>query len=82
MTGKNNESTLDDNGKPIRTREYQYTRANNSKILIQDHSAGHMYLAPGNRGDQSAHFNLRPIEKSRTGKLAGAREHYYFKDKK
>ena len=81
-TGKNNESILDDNGKPIRTREYQYTRADNSIILIQDHSADHKYFAPGNVGDQPAHFNLRPIEKSRTGKLTGARDHFYFKDKK
>lgn len=72
----------DENGKPIRTREYQYTRADNSIILIQDHSAGRKYFAPGNVGDQPAHFNLSPIEKSRTGKLTGARDHFYFKDKK
>jgi len=35
----------------------------------------------GNKGDQTAHFNLRPIENTRTGKAPGAKDHYYFKEK-
>ena len=82
MTSKNSESILNNEGKPIMTREYQFTRADGSKIIIQDHSAGHKFFAPGNIGDQPAHLNLRPIEKIRTGKVSGARDHFYFKEKK
>ncbi|MDF3202092.1 HNH/endonuclease VII fold putative polymorphic toxin [Pseudomonas sp. 1912-s] len=34
------------------------------------------------RNDQGAHFNLRPIEKPRNGKVPGAKEHYSFKEEK
>ncbi|WP_331711548.1 HNH/endonuclease VII fold putative polymorphic toxin [Pseudomonas sp. URMO17WK12:I11] len=27
-----------------------------------------------------AHFNLRPIENTRTGKIPGAKDHFYFKE--
>jgi hypothetical protein len=80
MTDKTGESILNNEGKPILTREYQYTRADGSKVIIQDHSAGHQYNEPGNKGDQTAHLNLRPIENTRTGKVPGAKDHYYFKD--
>ncbi|WJK12497.1 HNH/endonuclease VII fold putative polymorphic toxin [Pseudomonas fluorescens] len=40
-----------------------------------------MSLFQGNKGDQTAHFNLRPIENTRTGKAPGAKDHYYFKEK-
>ncbi|QJP95028.1 HNH/endonuclease VII fold putative polymorphic toxin [Pseudomonas fluorescens] len=82
MTDKSGESILNSDGKPVLTREYQFTRADGSKVVIQDHSAGHQYNEPGNKGDQTAHFNLRPIENTRTGKVPGARDHYYFKEKK
>ncbi|MCU1727097.1 HNH/endonuclease VII fold putative polymorphic toxin [Pseudomonas sp. 7P_10.2_Bac1] len=82
MTSKNNESILNNEGKPILTREYQFTRADGSIIVIQDHSAGHRFSAPGNAGDQPAHLNLRPIENTRNGKVDGARDHYYFREKK
>ncbi|MGP5403102.1 HNH/endonuclease VII fold putative polymorphic toxin, partial [Pseudomonas helleri] len=82
MTSKNNESILNNEGKPILTREYQFTRADGSIIVIQDHSAGHRFSAPGNAGDQAAHLNLRPIENTRNGKVDGARDHYYFRGKK
>ena len=80
MTDKAGESILNNEGKPILTREYQYTRADGSKVIIQDHSAGHQYHELGNKGDQKAHFNLRPIENTRTGKVLGAKDHYYFKE--
>ena len=82
MTDKAGESILNSDGKPILAREYQFTRADGSKVIIQDHSAGHQYHEPGNKGDQTAHFNLRLIENPRTGKVPGAKDHYYFKDKK
>ncbi|MFJ4543107.1 HNH/endonuclease VII fold putative polymorphic toxin [Pseudomonas sp. NPDC088885] len=69
-------------GKPIFTREYQFTRNNGSKAINQDHSAGHQYHEPGNKGHLAAHFNLRQIENPRTGKIPGAKESYYFKEKK
>ncbi|MFP3678106.1 HNH/endonuclease VII fold putative polymorphic toxin [Pseudomonas sp. SIMBA_041] len=37
-------------------------------------------LEPGNKGDQVAHFNLRPIENTRRGKIPGAKDHFYFKE--
>jgi hypothetical protein len=37
-------------------------------------------LEPGNKGDQAAHFNLRPIENTRTGKIPSAKDHFYFKE--
>lgn len=43
MTDKNEKRVLDDNGMPIDTRVYQFTRSNGTKILIQDHSAGHKF---------------------------------------
>ncbi|MHC8380131.1 RHS repeat-associated core domain-containing protein [Pseudomonas sp. LB3P14] len=80
MTDKAGESILNSEGKPILTREYQYTRGDGSKVIIQDHSAGHQYHEPGNKGDQAAHFNLRPIENTRTGKIPGAKDHFYIKE--
>jgi len=44
MTGKNGKPVLNPSTKePIWTREYQYTRTDGSKVIIQDHSAGHQY---------------------------------------
>ncbi|OOK93615.1 RHS repeat-associated core domain-containing protein [Pseudomonas syringae] len=80
MTDRAGESILNSEGKPTLTREYQYTRGDGSKIIIQDHSAGHQYHEANKVGDQKAHFNLRPIENPRTGKVPGAKDHYYFKD--
>lgn len=79
VTSKNNESILNNEGRPILTREYQFNRADSSIIVIQDYSAGHRFSAPGNAGDQPAHLNLRPIENTRNGKVDGARDHYYFR---
>ncbi|WP_256679996.1 HNH/endonuclease VII fold putative polymorphic toxin [Pseudomonas sp. R1-43-08] len=73
---------LDARGHRVMTREYEFTRADGSKVLIQDHGAGHKFSAPGGKGDQAAHFNLRPKHSPRNGKLKGAKAHYYFKEKK
>ncbi|AMN79666.1 RHS repeat-associated core domain-containing protein [Pseudomonas azotoformans] len=82
MRDQQKNEILDARGKPVMTREYEFTRADGSKVLIQDHGAGHKFSAPDGKGDQTAHFNLRPKNRPRNGKLDGARDHYYFKDKK
>lgn len=76
MTDRNGSDILNDQGKPIWTREYQYTRNDGSKVIIQDHSAGHKFL--DGVGNQGSHFNIRPIKNTRTGKLDGTLEHYNY----
>lgn len=63
----------DENGKIIWTKEYIYTNNKGQKIIIQDHSAGH------EKGGQGPHFNVRPFENPRTGKVPGTKDHYPFK---
>ncbi|MCY1095241.1 MULTISPECIES: T7SS effector LXG polymorphic toxin [Bacillus] len=63
----------DDYGKIIWTKEYLYTNNKGQKIIIQDHSAGHK------KGGQGPHFNVRPFDNPRTGKVPGTKEHYPFK---
>ncbi|MCF5055339.1 type IV secretion protein Rhs, partial [Pseudomonas syringae] len=82
MSDMNSRSVLDTSGKPINTRVYQYTKADGSVVLIQDHSAGHKFGAQGGAGDQGAHFNLRPFDTPRTGRVPGTKDHYLFKGKK
>ncbi|WP_242626982.1 RHS repeat-associated core domain-containing protein, partial [Pseudomonas extremorientalis] len=82
MSDINGKAILDSSGKPVHTRVYQYTRADGSKVLIQDHSAGHKFGTPNGVGDQGAHFNLRPFDTPRTGSVPGTKDHYIFKDKK
>ncbi|WP_411379467.1 RHS repeat-associated core domain-containing protein [Pseudomonas sp. MPB26] len=79
MTDKNEKRVLDDNGMPIDTRVYQFTRSNGTKILIQDHSAGHKFGRADGIGDHPPHFNLRPIDKPRKGYIEGAKKHYPFR---
>ncbi|MPR04156.1 hypothetical protein F0169_19990, partial [Pseudomonas sp. MAFF 212408] len=82
MSDINDRSILNSSGRPISTRVYQYTKADGSMILIQDHSAGHKFGDKNRIGDQGAHFNLRPLEAPRTGNVPGTKDHYSFKDKK
>ncbi|ARU63759.1 hypothetical protein CBW65_02610 [Tumebacillus avium] len=63
----------DKNGGIIETREYHFTNTKGEKIVIQDHGAGH------EKGGQGPHFNVRPAGDTRTGKVAGTKEHYPFK---
>jgi RHS repeat-associated protein len=76
MTDKWGDPVLDANKQRIMTREYTYTRPDGSKVMIQDHAAGHHY--PGGVGNQGPHFNVRPIENTRTGHVPGTRDHYPF----
>ncbi|MBL1231007.1 hypothetical protein IW492_17420 [Enterococcus sp. BWB1-3] len=62
----------DADGNIINTREYNYTNSDGKKITIQDHGAGH------EKGGQGPHFNVRPSENTRTGKVEGTLEHYPF----
>ena len=62
--------------KPIMTRELTY-QVNGKNVVIQDHSAGH-YYGEGGVGDQPSHHNVRPEENTRTGKVDGMSDHYYF----
>ena len=67
---------LNANKQPIMTRELTYD-VNGKKIVIQDHSAGHNF-GEGGIGDQPSHHNVRPAENTRTGKVEGMEDHYYF----
>jgi RHS repeat-associated protein len=78
MTDRNGKVILDDNHQPVMTREYVFTRSDGSQVVIQDHSAGHRF-GEGGRGDQGPHFNVRPIEDTRNGKVPGTQEHYPFR---
>ena len=82
MTDKSNKKILNAAGQPIATRVYQFTREDGSQVLIQDHSAGHKFGRADGVGDQTTHFNLRPIEQPRNGKLIDAESHYFFRRKK
>ena len=75
MQDRNGKNVLDENGMPIWTREYTFKRSDGSVVVIQEHSAGHKY-DQGGVGDQGAHFNVRPIENTRTGSVPGTKDHY------
>ncbi len=77
MTDRNGNRILNESRQPIMTREYTYTRPDGSKVVIQDHSAGHRF-GQGGVGDQGPHFNVRPPENTRTGSVPGAQDHYLF----
>ncbi|WP_394845130.1 hypothetical protein LZC95_49765 [Pendulispora brunnea] len=77
MTDRDGNRILNASKQPIMTREYTYTRPDGSKVVIQDHSAGHQF-GEGGVGDQGAHFNVRPIENTRTGHVPGTLDHYLF----
>ncbi len=76
MTDRNGKTILDDSNNPIYSREYNFKNNNGDNIVIQDHSAGHDF---GGVGDQGSHFNVRPAENTRTGKVPNTESHYDFK---
>ncbi|WP_460885254.1 HNH/endonuclease VII fold putative polymorphic toxin, partial [Paractinoplanes abujensis] len=75
MTDKFGNPVLDANKQRIMTREYHFTRDDGSKVVIQDHSAGHQF-GEGGVGDQGRHLNVRPGDNTRTGKVEGTAQHY------
>ena len=76
MTDSRKNPIIDSNGNQVWTREYQFTKTDESKIVIQDHSAGHSY--PNGIGDQGRHLNIRPIENTLTGSVPDTLDHYEF----
>ncbi|MEZ5944333.1 MAG: HNH/endonuclease VII fold putative polymorphic toxin [Planctomycetaceae bacterium] len=77
MTDKFGNKILGADGKPVMTREYEFSRPGKTSVVIQDHSAGHSFGERG-VGDQGPHFNVRPIENTRTGVIPGTQAHYNF----
>lgn len=74
MTDINRNNILDADGRRIMTREYTYNRSDGSKVLIQEHSAGHP--RPGGVGAQGSHSNVCPPDDPRTGHVPGTKDHY------
>ena len=77
MTDRGGNPVLGPDKQPLMTREYTYTRPDGKQMVIQEHSAGHAY-GEGGVGDQGPHFNVRPADDTRTGKVPGTEEHYPF----
>ncbi|MCZ4515937.1 HNH/endonuclease VII fold putative polymorphic toxin, partial [Streptomyces sp. ActVer] len=77
MTDRTGRQIMDDSGKPVMTREYVYTREDGSQVIVQDHSAGHDFRE-GGVGNQGRHYNVRPSENPRTGKVPGTAQHYEY----
>ncbi|MFI5659278.1 DUF6531 domain-containing protein [Streptomyces sp. NPDC051684] len=63
-------------GETIKTKEFHYIRDDGSEVVIQDHSAGHIYGRADRVGDVGPHFNVRPVSDTRNGKVPGTAEHY------
>nr|WP_235882535.1 HNH/endonuclease VII fold putative polymorphic toxin [Streptomyces apricus] len=77
MTDRTGRQIMDESGKPVMTREYVYTREDGSQVIIQDHSAGHDFRE-GGVGNQGRHYNVRPGDNPRTGKVPGTAQHYEY----
>ncbi|MBL1081231.1 RHS domain-containing protein [Streptomyces actinomycinicus] len=77
MTDRTGQQVMDASHNPVMTREYVYTRRDGSRVIIQDHAYGH-YYGEGGVGDQGPHFNVRPWENPRTGKVPGTAQHYEY----
>lgn len=83
LTDRDGHVIKDSNFNVLESREYHYTRPDGSKIVIQEHSAGHTYGPPGTPGNQGPHFNTRPFDSktgngSRNGSVPGTFDHYEF----
>mgnify|MGYP003365298543 CR=1 FL=1 len=76
LTDRDGNNILGDNYKPIKTREYTFTRPGQEDIVIQDHSYGHSYSPEGKPGNQGPHINIRPKSDTRNGHVDGALGHY------
>ena len=61
LTDRKGHLVMDDNYRPLESREYHFVQHNGSKIVIQEHSAGHIYGPKGTSGNQGPHFNIRPL---------------------
>lgn len=74
MTDRNNNPLFDENHQMIMTREYHYTTTEGKKIVIQEHTAAHAGATRAAGG--MAHFNVRPVDDLRTGRVPGTAAHY------
>ncbi|MET8198030.1 HNH/endonuclease VII fold putative polymorphic toxin [Micromonospora taraxaci] len=77
MTTREGTQIMNENGRPVMTREYIFERGRGNKVVIQDHSYGHQYGEAG-VGDQGSHLNVRPWTNTRTGKVPGTAQHYEY----
>jgi uncharacterized protein RhaS with RHS repeats len=72
---------LNNNGLPIKTRQYEFLNNKGEKVFLQEHSLGHSKATPLHGADP--HFNLRPAD-STTGVALdtktplGVHGHYNF----
>ena len=76
MSDKWGAHILDKYKQTIMTTEYYYVNNRLEHIVVQNHAAGHQY--PDGIGNQGPHFNVRPINNTRTGKVKNTKEHYPF----
>lgn len=53
-------------------------QSDRTQIVIQEHSAGHIFDDVDGKGDQKGHFNVRPFDRRRTGTVPGTLGHYLF----
>lgn len=72
----NGNFVLDKSGSMVEVRQYHYTNIDGDQIVIQEHSLGHSKATPGH--GLEPHFNVRPIENTRTGHVPGTHGHYNF----
>jgi RHS repeat-associated protein len=75
MTDRSGRLLLDANGRQINTREYRFERHG---VVIQDHSAGHIFPDGGRIGP---HFNIRHMDATtlRRGSPEGTLGHYMYR---
>jgi RHS repeat-associated protein len=83
LTDRDGHAIKDSDFNILESREYHYTRPDGSRVVIQEHSAGHTYGPPGTPGNQGPHFNPRPFDPktgngSRNGSVSGSYDHYEF----
>jgi RHS repeat-associated protein len=83
LTDRDGHAIKDSDFNILESREYHYTRPDGSRVVIQEHSAGHTYGPPDTPGNQGPHFNPRPFDPktgngSRNGSLSGSYDHYEY----
>ncbi|MGC7590491.1 HNH/endonuclease VII fold putative polymorphic toxin, partial [Bisgaard Taxon 46] len=83
LTDRSGKKILDQNNRPIMTREYHYTTPSGEKVVFQEHSLGHVYGPKGTLGNQGPHFNPRQYDPAtgngyRNKSFPGISEHYNY----
>ena len=75
MSDSGDHAILDDDGCVIMTTESHFTGPGHKPVVIQNHAAGHVFPDGGVEGP---HYNVRPPNQLRTGKVRGTSGHYGF----